>query len=1007
MVRTGQIRRIGQSGRLVGWIAISLYGGVVATTASVAAPTNRVAAPQGPSIGPSAAGLEIFEKQVRPMLLQECQSCHGPKLQQGGLRLDTREATLKGGARGPGLVPGDPLSSWLVRAVHHEDVVMPPGKRLAKAKIEALEEWIRLGAPWPESKTRSGMVLGDQVRIVREARNHWAYQPLRKPAVPAVANSKLPARNPIDAFVLARLQKAGLAPSPPADRRTLLRRVTYDLTGLPPTAEEADAFLADRSHDAYEKVVDRLLASPSYGERWGRHWLDVARYADTKDGVLQYGDARIRPYAYTYRDYVIRALNADTPYDRFVQEQLAADQLDLKGEAWRLAAMGFLTLGRQYDNNVHDQIDDKIDTVSRGLLGLTVSCARCHDHKYDAIPIKDYYSLYGVFAASEAPLDLPLIAQPEQVPGYADYAKQYEPKKQELAAFESKQFTLLSETARERAGDYFFHAATTDPDPLETAIFFLSLDPGDLRPQIVARWRRLIQRRATPDDPLFSPYRALADLPEKGFIEASAAVLARLVMRPAGTATGQVNRVVLQALTAAKLDDRKAVARVYADLLKQTYQAGKAPSAPAMTPEQRQLLELVTSTESPAWFPRNHTYYYMSRGEKDAYGGMQQNLDVLAVQQAGAPPRAMVLNDSQELHPPRVFTRGNPSTPGETVPRRFLAVLTGTRQPSFNLGSGRLEMARSITDPRNPLTARVMVNRVWMHHFGEPLVATPSDFGSRSAPPTHPELLDYLAARFSAPLGEGARERGGEGATSDGLAWSLKKLHRLMVNSATYRQSSALIPPPGARASRPHQPGVEKHSSRHQPTRSPIPHSAFRIPQLKDPENRLLWRFRRRRLDFEEMRDTLVAASGRLDRAQFGRALRDAFDPGNRRRTVYALVDRQSLPEAFRAFNFAQPDNSVERRPRTIVPQQALFGLNSPFVVEQARALAAQVKGAETDEARVAGLYRALFQRPATSEETRAALAFVGATAGSKSPLNAWEQLAQVLFLTNEMMFVD
>src|SRR5262245_30905077 len=362
---------------------------------------------------------DLFESRVRPVLAERCFKCHSAKAgkAKGGLRLDARDAVVKGGDTGPAVVPGKPGESLLLQAVRHAgDLKMPPDGKLPDGQIAALEEWVRRGAPWPADP--AGAAAADPSKA------HWAFQPVRRPAVPVLSTqySVLSTRSsvpgtPIDAFVVAKLQAAGLSPAPPADGRTLLRRVAYDLTGLPPTPDEVDALLSDKSPDAYEKVVDRLLASPAYGERWGRHWLDVARYADTKDGVLMYGADRLRPYAYTYRDYVIRALNADTPFDRFVHEQLAADLIAPPVEPWRLAALGFLTLGRMFDNNVHDVLDDRIDTTSRGFLGLTVSCARCHDHKYDPIPTADYYSLYGVFASSEAPLELPLIGRPEDTPG--------------------------------------------------------------------------------------------------------------------------------------------------------------------------------------------------------------------------------------------------------------------------------------------------------------------------------------------------------------------------------------------------------------------------------------------------------------------------------------------------------------------------------------------------------------------------------------------------------------
>jgi len=918
-----------------------------------------------PAVSPAA---ELFEKEIRPLLLAECGACHGARRQEGGLRLDERSGAMKGGSKGAALTPGHPERSLLLQAIRHEGLKMPPGKRLPEAKIALLETWIRAGAPWPQSPKT----------VVTKA-PHWSFQRLRRPAVPAVPTTKVSSRNPIDAFVLARLKKAGLSPSPPTDRGTLIRRVTYDLIGLPPSPEEVDAFVSDTSPDAYEKVVDRLLASPAYGERWGRHWLDVARYADTKDGVLMYGDARIRPFAYTYRDYVVRALNEDTPYNRFLQEQLAADLIQPPVEPWRLAGMGFLTLGRQFDNNAHDVIDDRIDTVTRGMLGLTVACARCHDHKYDPIPTADYYSLYGVFASADVPFELPLIEKPENTPAYAEFEKQSTPKKRKLEEMTETQHRLLTETARQRVGDYLAHVATTEPDALETAIYFLSLSPEELRPQIVARWRKLLERRAQPDDAVFGPWQALMALPPASLSEKAPGVIAGWKTRAAGVAKGQINPLVLEALSAAKLTDRAAVARAYGDLLVRVYTESQKPgSGPLSAPERKQLLDLVVGPDSPGYFPKSQVWFYLNRPEKDAYGGLQNELDLIAVRSPGTPARAMVVNDLQDRYDPRIFVRGNPSQPGDAVPRRFLKVLSGdTRQP-FQNGSGRLDLAKAITDPTNPLTARVIVNRVWMHHFGEPLVGTPSDFGTRSNPPTHPELLDWLSATFVAKGSEFGVQGsvGNQGPASGGLGWSLKRLHRLLVTSQTYRQSS-----------------VDRQACRE-----------------KDPENKLLWRANRRRLDFEQVRDTLLAVSGRLDRAMGGRPLENAVAISNRRRTIYALVDRQSLPEVFRSFNFPQPDQSVERRPNTTVPQQALFGLNSPFVMEQARALIArpEVTAAASPEAKVAAIHRVLFARSPTAQEVLAGQEFIrDASSAAGSKLGAWEQYAQVLLLTNEMIFVD
>jgi hypothetical protein len=939
----------------------------------------------------AAEGDEFFETSVRPVLAAHCVECHGDEGPEGELRLTSRAGVLAGGKSGPAAIEGDADGSLLIQAVSQTGTLkMPPEGKLRDDQIAALREWVQQGLPWPDAPEIAKKRTGEL--IVSDAdRQHWSFRPIADPPVPGIRDADWP-RSTIDAFILAKLEAAGLTHAPSADRRTLLRRAYYDLTGLPPTWDEVQAFEADPAPDAFERIVDRLLASPRYGERWGRHWLDVARYADTKDGVLMYGDDRIRPFAYTYRDYVIRALNDDTPFDRFIREQLAADQIEPPVEPWRLAAMGLLTLGRMYDNNIHDIIDDQIDTVSRGFLGLTVSCARCHDHKYDPIPTADYYSLYGVFASSEAPLELPLIEQPEQVAGGAEFEAQAAIKRAELRAMLDSQYDLLTETARQRTSDYLVKAATTPADPLETAIFFLSLAPEDLRPPITARWRRLLAERATADDPVFGPWHDLMavlesdsggmggaatreEQTEPGDMggaatreEQLAAILEQWQSRPDGTAPGELNPLVRQALSSATLSSRADVARLYGDLLRRVYDESKVAASAAGTASppddaaaRGQLVALLVGRDSPTYFPKSQTRKYMSRQETDQFGGKVQELDRMAVTSTGAPPRAMVLNDMPVPQDPCIFTRGNPSQRGRNVPRQFLAVLSPAERTPFARGGGRLDLADAIASADNPLTARVIVNRVWMHHLGEPLVSTPSDFGTRSTPPVQAELLDHLATQF----------------IRDG--WSLKRLHRRIMLSAVYQQSSS---PPA---------------------------DAAETARGIDPDNRLLWRANRRRLDFESMRDTLLAVSGRLQDRGAGRPVDVAGDPANPFRTVYGLVDRQSLPGLFRAFDFAAPDQSIERRPRTMVPQQALFALNAPFVLRQARDLAArpEVAGAADDAARIAALYRAVLARDPTADETAACGEFVAGGTHDGSQVSAWEELAQVLLASNEVMYLD
>ena len=438
--------------------------------------------------------LEFFEKQIRPLLVNHCYQCHGPEEASGKLRLDTKAGWTRGGERGPVIVPGDPSASLLIRAVKQQDpkLRMPPPdaeKQLTATQIRNLEIWIRQGALDP----RQGEIV--VTAIDKQAATHWAFQPVQKPQLTGQGH-------PVDLLINRQLATSKFVATAAADMRTLIRRATYDLHGLPPTAKQLAT-----PRDQFPQLIDQLLASPRYGERWGRHWLDVARYSDAKDGVLMYGDARIRPFAYTYRDYVIRAFNNDKPFDQFVREQLAADQMQLAEDSPNLAAMGLLTLGRMFDRNPHDIIDDRIDVVTRGFLGLTLSCARCHDHKFDPLPTADYYSLYGVFASSSEPYQRPRI-EPVSDPGKV-YEQELQAKFKEVFAKQESHYQQTLQTARQRTADYLVQVATTKPDISETSIFFLSLIPDQLRPQITYRWRKLIARRAYSEDPIFGPWADL------------------------------------------------------------------------------------------------------------------------------------------------------------------------------------------------------------------------------------------------------------------------------------------------------------------------------------------------------------------------------------------------------------------------------------------------------------------------------------------------------------------
>ncbi len=900
---------------------------------------------------PTPEQAEFFEKRVRPVLAEHCLSCHGAKKQMSGLRLDSREALLRGGDNGPVVEPGRPDRSPLVRAVRHEgDRKMPPKRKLDPAQADALAAWVKMGAPWPAT----GAVTGGDADAWKR---HWAFRPVATPPPPAVRRADWP-RTRVDRFILSRLEVKGLTPSPAADRRTLVRRATFDLLGLPPTPEEVAAFEADRSPDAWEKVVDRLLASPHYGERWGRHWLDVARYADTK-GYVFFEEAEY-PWAWTYRDYVIRAFNEDLPYDRFVLEQLAADRLDLGGDKRPLTAMGFLVLGGRFMSNVHDILDDRIDVVTRGLLGLTVSCARCHDHKFDPVPTRDYYSLYGVFASAVEPTVPPLFFDPPRTAEYEKFEKELKGREQKLAQFVRAKHDEVVAAAKKRAAEYL-QAVLAMRDQPDTEEFMLIADGSDLNPTMLTRWRAYVRRTQRANSPVFAAWHVFAALPEKDFAARAKVAVKQL-------ASGPVNARVLQAFTEKPPANMADVARRYGEQLNAVEEKWQAAvkcasdaktAAPSALPDAAEE-ELRQVFHGPGAAPNVSMSLFGDLAllpDRPSQGKLQELRKAVEQWRAtgpGAPPRAMVLTDLPTPVEPRVFVRGSPNNLGEAVPRRFLEVLAGKDRRSFTEGSGRLELARAIASKDNPLTARVMVNRVWAWHFGEGLVRTPSDFGLRSEPPTHPELLDHLATAFMA---------GG---------WSLKKLHRLILLSAVYQQQS-----------------IDRPECR-------------RI----DPENALLWRMNRRRLDFEATRDALLAVSGRLDRRVGGPSVKDLLSASANRRTLYGHLDRLNVPGLYRTFDFPSPDATSPQRAETTVPQQALFLMNSLFAQDCARQLIARSDVGRIKDAggRVGHLHRLLFGRAPGPDECRLAEAFL--RWGNTSPAS-WESYAQALLLTNEFLFVD
>ncbi len=755
--------------------------------------------------------LDHFETKIRPVLAARCYGCHSAAAAapQGGLKLDSAAAIASGGNSGPVLVAGDPEASLLIHSIRRTDknLQMPPGPALPKEVVADFERWVKDGAPVP--KESAAQVSTKQL---------WS---LQKPVRTAGS---------IDSFLIKRLAEKGLAFSPEADRRTLIRRVSLDLTGLAPTAAEIAAFEADRSPDAYEKLVDRLLAAPHYGERWGRHWLDVARYADSVNDSVNAGQRYA--WSYTYRDWVISALNADLPYDQFVLYQLAADRIP-NLEKKHLAALGFIRLGREFPNSIAETIDDRIDAATRGLLGMTVACARCHDHKFDPIPTKDYYSLYSVFSNLREPEQLPLLGKGAGQPVYEQRLARI---RQAQAEYRQRRHAEMVAFFRSQEAEY--RKATADSKTMSNPELEELVRERQLNLHVLRRWRQ-----GLPD---------------------------------------------------------------------------------------------------PAAVPLAEFEKIYTEGDSNNTRALRVRYNTMLAQAAydGAPPRAMAVEDVPEPTPVHVFIRGNMNNPGALTPPHALSCLGGSDQQPFREGAGRLEFAKSIVDPNNPLTARVIVNRVWMHHFGTGLVATPSDFGFRGDLPSHPELLDSLAVDFVAS------------------GWSLKKLHRRILTSAAYKQGSA-----DNAAAR----GI-------------------------DPENRLLWKANRRRIEIESLRDNMLLAAGKLDRTVGGLPVSLTAQPASPRRTVYGFVERGKVPGMLNAFDFASPDQHAPMRFVTTVPQQALFFLNSPFVLEQATATAGAVT-AKTPEEQARELYRRVLSREPSTAELAAAVRFLGADDETKPTpsTNPWQ----------------
>ena len=972
---------------------------------------------------------EFFEAKIRPVLADTCYRCHSADAgkSKGGLTLDSRDAILKGGDTSPAVVPGDPEKSLLIKAISYvdPDLQMPPsstGGKLSNTQIADLATWVKMGAPVPANATAVKTKLSG---MTDKARGHWSYQPVKIAKVPINKNQQW-CRTPVDCFILQKVEAAKMLPSPDADKESLLRRAFYDLVGLPPSPQEIESFLADKSQEAWARVVDRLLASPHYGERWGRHWLDTARYSDTAGANVNGTEYRYA-YAWTYRDWVINALNADMPYDKFVTYQLAADLMpkdQLGHNDENLAALGFITVGERF-GNPNDLINERIDTVSKAMLAMTVSCARCHDHMFDPISQKDYYALHGVFSSITEPNVKPLIGSLPPADLLADYSKKEIAVKQEIASAYYESIGHFNQTFRLKSPLYL-ELITLPREPIspseKLSPFAQFLNANKLDVEIE---RRIEGRAGKKDDTVFGPLAQLSALKAGDFATKSPAMIAQAQagLLP-GTAKKPINRLVALAFRGAKPGSIKSIKDVW-QIYDSTFAMVASKSAvwldemavnssdttPGVDAAMSELLQIPFEVKPGGSLAIADYRQLIDRlpnnRKRDAEGALVK-LNELELTHPGAPAHAMVVADKPQPQDSHVFIRGQANTPGEMVPRRFLDALSpnGKGVP-FTQGSGRLELAKCIADKANPRTARVMVNRVWMHHFGEGLVSTPDDLGTMAEASTHPELLDYLANYF----------------TQNG--WSLKKLHRLIMLSRVYQQSSHILE------------GSDYAD--------------------RDPYNRLLWRANVRRLDFESVRDSLLVMSGQLDGSVGGKPVNVTEEPYSYRRSVYGYVDRGNLPELMAHFDFSKPEMANSKRTTTIVPQQALFLMNSPFSVDVVRRIVNRPEfpalqkeesvdytrdkqAYNRDLARIAALYRIIFQRIPKPEEYKMAIAFVGIESQdwaantfaaknvsnggrnrmdaraeiqndgfrvSRRALNQWETYAQALLFSNEAAYVN
>ena len=986
------------------------------------------------------AGDKFFEEKVRPLLAEHCFSCHGPDKQKGGLKLDSKAAMIKGGDIGTAIIPGDPAASLMIKALGYEgDLKMPPKGKLNAKQIADLSAWIKMGAPWPTTvavevkDTKSGSTVS--------GKDHWAFQPLRNPAPPEVKNKNW-VRNPIDQFVLNKLEAKGLKPARPADKRTLVRRAYFDLLGMPPEPKEVEAFLKDESSDAFAKLVDKLLASSHYGERWGRHWLDVARYADSNgmDENLAYASA------WRYRDWVIKSFNSDMPFDQFIRMQIAGDLLEPNNHDGMIAT-GFLMVGPKMlaeDDPVKmhmDIVDEQLDTISQAFMGLTMGCARCHDHKFDPIPTKEYYSLAGIMKSTRTMETYSVVAKWQERPmaGPMEVAQEKEHEelvkkaKQEIKKTEDKAFAEVVAKARLEA-DFYLKAAQEKNNSrdglgktrmkagkqVEGALLIEaeSFARGNVLKDVAGYGKGigvLVNAGQLPNfveydlnipaDGNYSfeiryaaaegrPVRISLDGKAKGEFAASvtggwnpeaqkweAGFLTplkkgKLIVRIDREGPfPHIDKFALlplpkgQSLDAQVVSTAGLVPGFIDQWIAYLGKGGKIPEGEAF----KQLLQ---SKDGPFARPKNIDLVLPA----NVIATLKPLRDNLAKLEKDKPklPTAMAVSEDKPQDV-KIHIRGSHLTLGADAPRGFPSLITLANVPKIDeKESGRLQFANWITQPDNPLTPRVAVNRLWTWHFGDGLVRTPDNFGRLGDQPAHQELLDWLAQSF---LQQG---------------WSVKAMHKLIMNSATYQMST----------------------------------EANAQAELIDSENRLFWHRQRQRLDAESFRDSLFVISDSLDRTTGGSLLglenrKYVTNTGSRsfegyntkKRSVYLPVIRSSGYEPFQAFDFPDPSVTMGRRAVTNIPAQSLLLMNGKLVQDQTRKRAEYLMKQSGDEAKKINLaYEILFSRNAQPSEVQRAIEFLNlyqAAAQSEkvskdeSLILAWQGLCRSLLSTNEFVFVE